>query len=78
MQKMVMVDLWFHDDLFPDVLQSWTWQTVDTSPDFPRSLSWISAMSECCEIHHWQIKEFDRPMPSYDPRLVFPITPIQN
>ena len=51
LQRMVMVDLWYVDEALPHVLQSWTWQTVDESPDFPRSMAWISAMSENC---HWR------------------------
>jgi uncharacterized protein Usg len=78
MQKLVMVDLWYHDDLLPDILQSWTWQTVDTSPEFPRARAWLAAMNEACTIHHWQIKEFDRPVPVYDPHLVHPIEPIMQ
>lgn len=77
-QKMVLVDLWYWDEVFPNVLQSWTWQTVDEAPEFPRARQWISAMEEHCKIHHWQIKEFDRPIPVYVPALVEPITPVEN
>jgi uncharacterized protein Usg len=77
-ERIVMVDLWYSDDLYPDILQSWTWQTVDTAPDFPRARSWLSAMSDHCSVHHWHIREFDRPVPSYDPALVQPISPIEN
>lgn len=77
-QKMVMVDLWYVDEVLPNVLQSWTWQTVDESPEFPRAMEWISSMSEHCQIHHWHIKEFDRPVPSYIPAAVFPIEPTRN
>jgi uncharacterized protein Usg len=77
-QRVVMVDLWYSDDLFPEILQSWTWQTVDMSPEFPRAQQWLAAMSEVCRVHHWHIREFDRPVPSYDPAMVHPISPIEN
>lgn len=77
-QKMVMVDLWYVDDDLPNVLQSWTWQTVDEAPEFPRAMEWISSMSEQFVIHHWQIKEYERPVPHYIPALVHPITPIRS
>ncbi len=78
LQRMVMVDLWYVDEALPHVLQSWTWQTVDESPDFPRSMARISSMSEHCQIHHWHIKEFERPVPSYIPQMVHPIQPVPN
>lgn len=71
--SMVMVDMWYYDEELPNILQSWTWQTVDTAPDFPRCLAWVSAMSESCTIHHWQIREFNRPVPLYQPSLVYPV-----
>lgn len=74
-QRLVMVDLWYYDELFPNVLQSWTWQTVDEAPEFPRARQWLNAMSEVCTFHHWQIKEFDRPVPNFNPNLVMPIEP---
>ena len=74
-QRVVLVDLWYYDDQFPDVMQSWTWQTIDTAPDYPRAKSWIEAMAKVSRVHHFQIKEFDRPVPVYDPRLVHPISP---
>jgi uncharacterized protein Usg len=77
LQTVVMVDLWYYDELYPDILQSWTWQTVDIAPEFPRSRAWLSAMAEACSVHHWQIKEFDR-RPNYDPRMVHPIKPVEN
>lgn len=77
MQKLVIVDLWYYDEIHPTILQSWTWQTVDDGPEFPRARSWLTAMAQHCTIHHWQIKEFDRPA-DYDPALVHPITPVQN
>jgi len=77
-QKMVMVDLWYVDEALPNILQSWTWQTLDEAPEFPRAMEWISAMSEHCQIHHWHIKEFDRPVPHYIPALVHPVNPTRS
>ena len=74
-QQMVIVDLWYHDDTLPNVLQSWTWQTVDQGPEYPRATKWIMAMANICHVHHFQIREFERPVPNYDPNLVFPLLP---
>lgn len=74
MQKMVMVDVWYVDEVLPNVLQSWTWQTVDEAPDFPRAMDFIENFAESCHIHHWHIKEFERPVPNYNPALVHPFT----
>jgi hypothetical protein len=73
-ERIVMVDLWYHDDMFPNVLQSWTWQTVDTAPDYPRAFAWIDAMGKVSKIHHFQIKEFERPVPNFNPNQVLPIS----
>lgn len=77
-ERMVIVDLWYRDAMFPNVLQSWTWQTVDQAPKFPRAMEWLNAMSEVCEIHHWHIREYDRPVPTYPPGTVHPFIPIRN
>lgn len=77
-ERMVIVDLWYYDELYPNILQSWTWQTVDDAPNFPRAMEWISSMSEVVTIKHWHIREFDRPVPNYDPGVVSDFHPHFN
>ena len=74
-QKLIIIDVWYTDELFPELMQSWTWQTIDFGPDYPRAKRWIENLSEVCNIHHFHIKEFDRPIPNFDTRVVMPIDP---
>ena len=76
--KLVMVDVWYVTDDHPDVFQSFTWQTVDEAPEFKRAFSFIQQLGEIGEIHHWQLKEFDRPFPEYDMRLVMPMSETEH
>lgn len=73
-ERLVLVDLWYVSEDYPGILQSWTWQTVDLFPDFPKALAWIDAMAENVSVHHWQITESRLEVPRYNPGEVHPIT----
>lgn len=69
-ERIVIADLWYWDDTLPNTLQSWTWQTVDVGPHYPRIVEWLNNMGQVVRIHHFQIREYDRPVPYYPPGLV--------
>lgn len=75
LRMMVFVDVWYTSADLPGVMQSFTWQTVDVAPDFPRGFGFVQQLIDTATVHHFQIRQMHIPVPDIDMKRLHPYHP---